>query len=249
MKMSSSDAVLLLRLAGPMQSWGSASKFTRRTTNSEPTKSGIVGILAAAKGRARTDSIEDIARLKIGVRIDRAGVLVQDFQTATRKETRKEVVMPLSYRYYLADAVFLAAIQAEKAVIEGLREAVENPGFPLALGRRSCPPAGKVIVGTTPGSLQDALANTPWLGKPVGRSNKNDYPSSLMVVRDLIDGESTAGAEREHDQPISFDSAHRKMSWRWVKRYPVTPPGLTSEQRDGSPPSATNSYDYFAEVG
>ena len=43
--------VLVLRLAGPLQSWGSSSRFTRRSTEAFPTKSGIVGLLAAAQGR------------------------------------------------------------------------------------------------------------------------------------------------------------------------------------------------------
>ena len=42
---------LLLRLAGPMQSWGTASKFRERDTGREPSKSGVVGLLAAALGR------------------------------------------------------------------------------------------------------------------------------------------------------------------------------------------------------
>ena len=43
-------AVLMLRLAAPMQSWGTDSKFEVRKTNREPTKSGVVGLLAAALG-------------------------------------------------------------------------------------------------------------------------------------------------------------------------------------------------------
>ena len=43
-------ATLLLRLAAPLQSWGSDSKFETRKTDREPTKSGVVGLLAAALG-------------------------------------------------------------------------------------------------------------------------------------------------------------------------------------------------------
>ena len=43
-------ATLLLRLAAPLQSWGMDSKFETRKTNREPTKSGVVGLLAAALG-------------------------------------------------------------------------------------------------------------------------------------------------------------------------------------------------------
>ena len=46
----SNKACLALLLDGPMQSWGSASRFTRRTTELFPTKSGVMGLLAAALG-------------------------------------------------------------------------------------------------------------------------------------------------------------------------------------------------------
>jgi len=39
---------LLLRLAGPMQSWGLSSRFTIRDTSLEPSKSGVLGLLCAA---------------------------------------------------------------------------------------------------------------------------------------------------------------------------------------------------------
>lgn len=55
-------ATLLLRLAAPLQSWGSDSKFETRKTDREPTKSGVVGLLAAALGLRRDDT-EGLARL------------------------------------------------------------------------------------------------------------------------------------------------------------------------------------------
>ena len=46
-------STLLLRLAGPMQSWGTDSKFDERRTGREPSKSGVIGLVAAALGIAR----------------------------------------------------------------------------------------------------------------------------------------------------------------------------------------------------
>ena len=43
-------STLLLRLAGPMQSWGTDSKFDVRRTGREPSKSGVIGLVAAALG-------------------------------------------------------------------------------------------------------------------------------------------------------------------------------------------------------
>ena len=47
-------ATLLLRLAGPMQSWGLESRFDQRDTGREPSKSGVLGLICAALGKPRT---------------------------------------------------------------------------------------------------------------------------------------------------------------------------------------------------
>jgi len=73
---------LLLRLAGPMQSWGTQSRFDHRDTGLEPSKSGVVGLLCAALGRPRAADGSDLAALRMGVRVDREGVLKVDYQTA-----------------------------------------------------------------------------------------------------------------------------------------------------------------------
>ncbi|MFC5181989.1 type I-E CRISPR-associated protein Cas5/CasD [Actinomadura harenae] len=81
-------SVLLIRLAGPLQSWGVASRFSaRRDSHSRPTKSGVIGMCAAALGLPRsmeaTEStvLGELARAVFGVRADRPGVPVRDFHT------------------------------------------------------------------------------------------------------------------------------------------------------------------------
>src|SRR5699024_12206037 len=73
---------LLLLLKGPMQSWGDESRFNVRATAATPTKSGIVGLIAAAQGRRRTDGGENLAKLRMAVRVDQRGSLLRDYQTA-----------------------------------------------------------------------------------------------------------------------------------------------------------------------
>ena len=123
--------VLVLRMAGPMQSWGSSSRFTRRSTEAFPTKSGILGLLAAAQGRRRTDPIEDLAQLRVAVRVDQRGELLRDFHTAHRGNES----MPLSERYYRADAAFAGFVEGPNDLIDGLSHAILRPAFPLYLGR------------------------------------------------------------------------------------------------------------------
>ncbi|CAM5729897.1 hypothetical protein SANTM175S_01872 [Streptomyces antimycoticus] len=80
---SNSQAVLLLRLAGPLQAWGSRSAFNRRETNAEPTKSGVIGLLAAAAGRAREEPLDELLPLRLGIRVDQPGTLLRDYHTVS----------------------------------------------------------------------------------------------------------------------------------------------------------------------
>ncbi|EDY51269.1 crispr-associated protein, partial [Streptomyces clavuligerus] len=176
---AAAGAVLLLRLAGPLQSWGSASAFNSRQTGAEPTKSGVIGLLAAADGRARGACIEDLRALRLGVRVDRSGTLLRDYHTAsdhrgrplaqagvgakgTQRPTSPAKYTQVTTRYYLQDAVFLAALAGPRALLDRLDRAVRAPAFPLALGRRSCVPSLPLALGVHPGSLGEVLSTHPW---------------------------------------------------------------------------------------
>ena len=123
-------ATLLLRLAAPLQAWGADSKFETRKTNREPTKSGVIGLLAAALG-LRRDEREALLRLtglRFGVRVEREGQLLVDYHTA---KTQDEKTSYVTYRHYLQDAVFLAGIESEDAaLLQHLQQALLHPVFP-----------------------------------------------------------------------------------------------------------------------
>lgn len=137
-------STLLLRLAGPLQAWGYDSKFETRRTGREPSKSGVIGLLAAALGRKRDESIEDLRELRFGVRVDREGQLLHDYHTVQMKSGKTYV----THRYYLADATFLVGIESEnKAWLEEIQHALLHPAFPLFLGRRSCVPSLPIALG------------------------------------------------------------------------------------------------------
>ena len=72
---------LLLRFAGPLQSWGS-SGFAVRNTETVPTRSGVVGLLKCALGLGRNDPEPTwLAELDIWVRVEKAGRQEEDFHT------------------------------------------------------------------------------------------------------------------------------------------------------------------------
>lgn len=140
-------ATLLLRLAAPLQAWGADSKFETRKTAREPTKSGVIGLLAAALGlrRDETEPLTRLAQLRFGVRVEREGQLLVDFHMARNEEKDRSYV---TYRHYLEDAVFLVGLESEDtALLQELAEALTHPVFPLYLGRRACPPTLPLCLG------------------------------------------------------------------------------------------------------
>lgn len=192
-------STLLLRLAGPMQSWGTDSKFDVRRTQREPSKSGVIGLVAAALGVSRQDrqALATLACLRFGVRVDREGTLLRDYHTAHPEKGSAYV----TNRYYLADAVFVAGLESEDgALLEKIGEALVSPAFPLYLGRRSCPPTGRIFLGISPKSLEEAL-----------RENAPD--SASWLVLDAKAGEP-GGLQR--DVPLSFNPNRREYGFRRV---------------------------------
>ncbi|GAA3505619.1 type I-E CRISPR-associated protein Cas5/CasD [Streptomyces prasinosporus] len=220
----SRTGVLVLRLAGPLQSWGASSRFTRRTTESAPTKSGVIGLLAAAAGVERGDDtrLAPLAALRFGVRIDQPGTRVRDFHTAHHGVTGAS--MPLSERFYLADAVFVAAVEGDHALLTGLRDALRAPAYPPYLGRRSCPPSEPVVLALSEDAhLEDVLAGVPWQASAWYR-RRHRTPQTLTVLRETAADEPAGAADVLRDQPVSFDAAHRRHALRTVVTVPVPTP-------------------------
>lgn len=216
---------LLLRLAGPMQSWGTTSRFDQRDTGKEPSKSGVLGLLAAALGvdRENWDDLEPLVRLVMGVRHDRPGVLKRDYQTAgcavsdsmIRADGSLSKDGVTSQRHYLADAVFLVGMEgADLSLLERIQMALQNPVWPLALGRKSYVPSESIWLedGIVDTSLLAALTTHPWL--TTARRNEG-VPDRLLVSLESQDG---CGVLRM-DQPLSsfairrFGARHVRSEW------------------------------------
>lgn len=233
---------LALRLAAPLQSWGASSRFVRRTTEPWPTKSALVGLFAAAMGRRRVDPIEDLLELRFGIRVDQPGQLLRDFQTARSLDGAR--TMPLSTRYYLADAVFLAVVGGPEEILEPVSQALQRPAFPLYLGRRSCPPAGRFHLGLRDDEVFDVLRNEPWLASASHRSrfHGNVVQLDAVVDADAVPSDHDApGVDLTvRDEPVSFDPELRQYEWRRIVR--------TSVRLDVGG-SANSRHDPFAIVG
>ncbi len=220
---------LFLRLEGPLQSWGERGRWSIRDTASEPTKSGVVGLLACALGLNADDDLRLLSRsIRIGVRCDRAGSVLRDYHTVVGgvmsaegkikiNANTKEPETVVSERFYLSDASFLVAVQAEPGLVTRLSNALQNPTWPFFLGRKSCPPATPVFDGNgNYPSLEAALKAIPvQLRKP-----DEAKETRLRVVLECKPGDENATHRRDE-----VDShARRTFQPRYVREELLTVP-------------------------
>ncbi len=190
-----------------MQSWGTRSRFDERDTGLEPSKSGVLGLVCAALGRDRHESVADLAALKMGVRVDHEGILKYDYQTAQNiigADGKKMHATAVTQRFYLSDAVFLVGLEGDEELLERIHHALYNPHWFLSLGRKSYLPSRSVW-------LEDGLRDAPlW-------EALSTYPSLLAegdtTCRYVL--ESSEGALRT-DEPLA-PFAERRFGIRYVQ--------------------------------
>jgi CRISPR system Cascade subunit CasD len=217
-------SVLLLRLAGPMQSWGVLSRFGHRDTGTEPSKSGVVGMLCAALGVPRDDdaTVAELSACPMGVRVLREGTLCADFHTVgagivpgrpygvARADGSPGGVL-LSAREYLAEADFVVALQSDDAaLLDRLDRALRQPVWPLFLGRRSYVPAVPPALGIEPGMMAEVLR-----GSPAIPACRNEVGEPIRLVLEAPFG---VGDPRL-DVPVSFHPDRRAFRLRYVETH------------------------------
>jgi CRISPR system Cascade subunit CasD len=191
-----------------MQSWGTRSRFDERDTELEPSKSGVIGLLCAAMGidRRETEPVLELAKCRMGVRVDREGMLRMDYLTAQIDKGDTTI----SRRYYLADAVFLVGLESpDAALLQRAHRALKDPVWPLALGRKSYVPSPGVYLadGLLEDELVNALKNYPLLTP----ANEGE---TQPVRRFVIENHERIGSLRMDEPRSSF--AERKFAARYV---------------------------------
>lgn len=213
---------LLLRMVGPMQSWGTTSRFDQRDTGKEPSKSGVIGLLAAALGidREYWIDLKPLTELFMGVRHDRSGVPKRDYQTAgcaatdtiIKADGKQATDGVVSDRLYLADAAFLVGLECgDRFLLGRIHAALRDPAWPLALGRKSYVPSEPIWMenGVQDVSLRNALTRWPWI---VSRRSREELPEKLLVSFESEDGSGVL----KMDQPLS-SFAERRFGARFVR--------------------------------
>ncbi len=217
---------VLLRLEGPLQAWGTRSRFPERDTEREPSKSGVLGVVAAALGMPRDDDarLAALAMARMGVRVDREGGTLVDYHTAGagrfagvehRVHGTDDPV--ITRRAYLTDASFLVALGFEdEALAAEVDHALGSPRWPIFLGRRACPPSLPVRAGLVSMDPEVALRAALWPSH--ARPNEN--------VRLVLECARDEGEPRQ-DHPLSFRLHARHFARRFVKTAWIAPDDLT----------------------
>jgi CRISPR system Cascade subunit CasD len=207
---------LLLRLNAPMQSWGSASMYDYRDSDDMPTKSGVIGIIAAALGRKRDDSVEDLCTLKFGVRIDAPGSRMTDFQITNMGITNKgkKLNSNLSRRVYLCDATFLVGLASEdEELLNKIEKGCNNPIFSIFLGRKSCQPTQPFVLGIRENDIYMALFEEPWQVSEWQKKHLFGFSDNIRL-RIIVDDKNNI---IKKDKPISFSPFQRTYGYRAYK--------------------------------
>lgn len=226
-----SENTLFLRLAGPMQSWGTSSRFQLRRTDAYPSRSGVLGLLLCAKGIRREDSPKELpllALLSMGLRVDRPGATDWDYHTAggghghgteraigirrakggiKKTGTTGKYETLLSRRQYLWDASFLVALRGDANTVRDCATMLEDPAWPLFLGRKCCIPAEPVFAGKGAfESVTEALSSVAWCSRidAVDREDRNPRRRLDAFIECAADSAPPEGARPVHDVPRAF---------------------------------------------
>lgn len=249
--MSGGANTLLLRLEGPMQSWGTGSRLQIRRTDPWPSKSGVLGILLCAQGVPREKSAEvlrPLVELTMGVRVDSAGDMGWDYHTAGAKygirradgkgvkftATTDKLETLLSRRQYLFDASFLVALQGDPQTIRTCAESIQNPVWTPFLGRKCCVPTRPIYEDSGEfASLLRALASVPARARFGQACGAQERP---VILEHPAGSPPPAEARLVYDVPRGF--GYYNHAPRWVFERSVTvdvlPPMFCRPSRKGS---------------
>ena len=168
--MAEKKQLLVLRLDGPLQSWGENAKWDFRDSSTMPTKSGIVGLLGCAMGEERGSQVLlELARsITVAVRADRPGVKFVDFQTVqgnplkTADGGKRSNNTILSPHAYLQDACFTVFIETTAEWQKRIISALEDPRWCMYLGRKNCVPSSPILADRMEAAdLMEALKEYP----------------------------------------------------------------------------------------
>lgn len=241
---------LALYLRGPMQSWGASSKFGNRGTLDAPTRSGLLGMLAAACGIDKNDKprerewLSRAAGLSLSVFAFRRGDRMNDYHTVGARYDKENAwqrrMIPtaaengkpkpnatLTSRDYLTDSVFGAIFAGDDAFVDEIAEGLSNPVWGVWFGRKNCIPTEPVFAGVF--DSEDAAAESLLsrfrgsLKRGAGKVAGKEGENMAFEVEETSADDSE---EMLLDVPVSF--SRREFQGRRIRH--TMPLGDSSEE-------------------
>jgi len=212
---------LLLRLQGPLQSYGLRASYDQRFTESMPTKSAVIGMLAAALGIERADraSLAELSAMRMLCLCVKEGTQFVDYHTvgAGHVDKRKQLVdadgniwksngevsSAVTRRQYLVGYRFIVVLEGSNELVNRCERALHDPVHGVFLGRKCCVPSLPIFLAVhkDKASVKEAL------------SAVLDQGQTLETCRAIVEVE--VGGQLENDVPVDFEArefAARRIS-------------------------------------
>lgn len=216
-------SALAFYIDAPLQAWGLTSRFQYRETNAFPTKSAVVGMIAAAMGidKHRPDESErlrplvNLSATVVKLPKERAPITrLSDFHTVgggydKSASLREKMSIPrkasgaafgtvITHRSYLNDAAFVVLLIGDESTLGKVQAALENPIWGVWFGRKACLPASPLtptLDSDRESALSALLTRLPgWEPKPLDAFEYQE--------------ESGKGVFHQSDQPVAFGQHH-----------------------------------------
>lgn len=224
---------LTIRFSGPLQAYGNEASFSYRTSWGVPSKSAVIGLVAAALGLRRNDpAIPDLNKLAFATRTEQPGQQMVDLQIVKYGKGNDD--HKLTNRTYLQDAVFMVALGTDDDdIFAKIEKALKHPRFQLFLGRRSCPPAGALqIKSFADKDPVEVLEKMPWQASTWFQIKwrKPEYNAVITADAALLAGQPSYW---QKDLVGSFSQKNRYHRLRQVaeENCILTNPQYHNEQR------------------
>lgn len=225
---------LVLRLAGPAQSWaGYRVNPNVVTTLPVPSKTGVAGLLGACLGVKDVSTLS--SRFTLNVRADRVNAFTTDLQTAsahkphehpvveraervrtatTRARVKAQLTgtsMPGLYRRdFLAHSEFVVALSATPDDVAQWLDAVRTPVFMPYLGRRAHAPSFPFVLGVTDLDPCDLFTTLPRVRR---HDEAAHAPRPARVRCYRIDGDVTTLPEPTAVTPPTVATREEYLTW------------------------------------
>ena len=229
---------LALYLRAPMQSWGAYSKFGDRGTLDAPTRSGLLGLIAAACGIDKNDEAADrewlarAAKLSLTVLAFRRGDRMVDYHTVGAcydkdNQWQKRMIpvtsdgkprgTDITHRDYLTDSVFGALLSGDDDLVAEMANGLANPVWGVWFGRKSCIPTEPILAGVfdSDGAAREALVVRFRASLERGEGTVIDKGETNLAFS-VVEASAGKAEEMVLDVPVSFGKREfhaRRILW------------------------------------